>query len=177
MSKFNLEFRIKIVTEYLSGKSSTSLAKEHGISDNSVVLNWVHRFDRYGIEGLRLRSMDQEYSSQFKVDVLNWRKRNRASLPVTALHFILSSPSTIWQWERRFKEAGIAGLERRRGSSKIMAKHKKAPKKREALALSKPNDELKQLRKENQMLKIENEFLKKLDALARKKSAQKNSRD
>lgn len=52
-----------------------------------------------------------------------------------------------------------------------MAKHKKAPKKREALALSKPNDELKQLRKENQMLKIENEFLKKLDALARKKSA------
>nr|WP_249208098.1 hypothetical protein [Levilactobacillus brevis] len=58
-----------------------------------------------------------------------------------------------------------------------MAKHKKAPKKREALALSKPNDELKQLRKENQMLKIENEFLKKPDALARKKSAQKNSRD
>ena len=96
MPKFNLEFRIKIVTEYLSGKSSTSLAKEHGISDYSVVLNWVHRFDRYGIEGLRLRSMDQEYSSQFKVDVLNWRKQNRASLPVTALHFNLSSPSTIW---------------------------------------------------------------------------------
>lgn len=62
MSKFNLEFRIKIVTEYLSGKSSTSLAKEHGISDDSVVLNWVHRFDRYSIEGLRLRSQSLLYT-------------------------------------------------------------------------------------------------------------------
>jgi transposase len=39
----------------------------------------------------------------------------------------------------------------------------------------KEKDELKQLKKENQMLRIENEFLKKLDALSRKKSAQKRS--
>ncbi|WP_367365810.1 hypothetical protein [Pediococcus parvulus] len=37
-------------------------------------------------------------------------------------------------------------------------------------------DTLKQLQKENQMLKIENEYLKKLEALARKKSAQRKSR-
>ncbi|WP_349356656.1 helix-turn-helix domain-containing protein [Levilactobacillus brevis] len=80
------------MTEYISGKGSTSLAKKHGISNDSIVLNWVHRFNRYGIEGLRLRFIDQEYSSQFKVDVLNWRKQNRASLPITALHFNLSSP-------------------------------------------------------------------------------------
>lgn len=122
--------------------------------------------------------MDQEYSSQFKTDVLNWRKQNQASLPVTALHFNLSSPSTIWQWERRFEAAGIAGLERKRGNPKTMAKHKNKP------TSSKPESatddtqaQLKQLEKENEMLKIENRFLKKLDALARKKSAQKNSQD
>ncbi|WNJ64084.1 helix-turn-helix domain-containing protein [Lactiplantibacillus plantarum] len=32
---------------------------------------------------------------------------------MTALHFDLSSPSTIWQWERRFKKSGIAGLKRK----------------------------------------------------------------
>ncbi|WP_370447991.1 hypothetical protein [Lactobacillus sp. CBA3606] len=40
------------------------------------------------------------------------------------LHFNLSSSSVIWQWEKRFKEHEIAGLERRRGNPKTMAKHK-----------------------------------------------------
>nr|WP_272901877.1 helix-turn-helix domain-containing protein [Levilactobacillus brevis] len=125
------------------------------------------------IDGLKERIPGQEYSSQFKVDVLNWREQNRASLPVTALHFDLPSPSTIWQWERQFKESGIAGLERKRGKPKNMAKHKKNNPK-----TVKPQDsvtELKQLKQENQMLKLENEFLKKLDALARKKSKHTNS--
>ena len=168
----DLEFRIKVVTEYLSGKGSTSLAKAYGISTHSIILDWVHRFERRGIKGLKNRSMSQEYSSQFKVDVLNWKKQNRASLPVTALHFDLSSPSTIWQWERRFKESGIAGLERKRGNLKHMAKHKQN--KLEPAKAQTPAAELKQLKQENQMLKIENEFLKKLDALARKKSKHMN---
>ncbi|MEN2374581.1 helix-turn-helix domain-containing protein [Lactiplantibacillus plantarum] len=108
----------------MSGKGSTALARAYGISTYSIILDWVHRFERRGIKGLKDRSMSQEYSSQFKVDVLNWKTQNRASLPVTALHFDLSSPSTIWQWERRFKESGIAGLERKRGNSKHMTKYK-----------------------------------------------------
>ena len=74
MPKFNLEFRIKVVTEYLAGTGSTSLAKKYGVSDASVVLGWVHRFERRGIEGLKARPITSKYSSQFKADVLNWRK-------------------------------------------------------------------------------------------------------
>ena len=44
MSKFNLEFRIKVVTEYPDGKGSMSLAKEYGVSNDTVILGWVHRF-------------------------------------------------------------------------------------------------------------------------------------
>jgi hypothetical protein len=82
MSKFNLEFRMKVVTEYFSGKGATSLAKEYGVSNDSTVLGWVHQFERWGIAGLKKRVTGQEYSSQFKVDVLNWRKQNE-------LHFQL----------------------------------------------------------------------------------------
>ncbi|QLE66835.1 transposase [Furfurilactobacillus rossiae] len=89
MSKFTFEFRTKVVTEYLTGKSSTSLAKEYGVSNDAIVLNWVHLFQRYGLDGLKHRSMDQDYSSHFKIDVLNWKEQNHASLPVTALHFNL----------------------------------------------------------------------------------------
>jgi hypothetical protein len=36
MSKFNLEFRMKVVTEYFSGKGATSLAKEYGVSNTQL---------------------------------------------------------------------------------------------------------------------------------------------
>ncbi|USR89158.1 hypothetical protein LPKW2_17285 (plasmid) [Lactiplantibacillus pentosus] len=38
MSKFNLELRIKVVTEYLSGKGSPSLAKKYRISNHAIIL-------------------------------------------------------------------------------------------------------------------------------------------
>ncbi|WP_048000628.1 helix-turn-helix domain-containing protein [Lactiplantibacillus herbarum] len=178
MSRFNFEFRTEVVSAYLAGKGSTTLAKEYGVSNASLILNWAHRFERFGIEGLKYRAMDQDYSSQFKSAVLNWRKQNQASLPVTALQFNLPSPSTIWQWEQRFEKLGIAGLERKRGNPKTMAKHKNKPAASKSVSASDDAQaQLKQLEKENEMLKIENRFLKKLDALARKKSAQKNSRD
>ncbi|WP_232842718.1 MULTISPECIES: helix-turn-helix domain-containing protein [Lactobacillaceae] len=159
MVKFNLDFRIKVVTEYLSGIGSTSLAKKYRISKEGIILPWASRFQKYGINELKLESRKPEYSSQFKVDVLNWRKQHQASLPVTALHFNLTLPSTIWKWERRFEEQGIVGLERKRGKPKIMAKHKQM---KSSKSSNKPTtaDELKQLKQENLMLKIENEYLK-----------------
>lgn len=170
MVKFNLDFRIKIVTEYLSGCGSATLAKRYGVADRATILNWVHNFEIRGIKGLELRRMDLNYSSQFKVQVLNWKNQHRASLPATALHFNLSSPSTIWQWQKKYNDMGIAGLKRRKGNPKVNKK-----KSQNKIPSNNTNEEIKRLKQENTMLKIQNEFLKKVDALAQKKSAQKKS--
>ncbi|WP_334333090.1 helix-turn-helix domain-containing protein [Companilactobacillus sp. HBUAS59544] len=162
MVKFNLDFKIKIVTEYLSRCGSTSLAKRYGVANEYMILNWVHNFE--------LRGMDLNYSSHFKVQVLNWKNQNKASPPATALHFNLSSPSTIWQWQKKYDDMGIAGLERRRGNPKV--NKRKSPKK---ISFNNINEEIKRLKQENTMLKIQNEYLKKVDALVQKKSAQKKS--
>lgn len=55
-----------------------------------------------------------------------------------------------------------------------MSKHKQI---KSSKTSDKPNiaTELKQLKQENLMLKIENEYLKKLDALARENSVNKQS--
>jgi len=172
MVKFNLDLKIKVVTEYFSGYGSTTLAKKYGIANKSLILNWVHSFDLRGIKGLKPRRMNLNYSSQFKVQVLNWKNQNEASLPATALHFNLSSPSTIWQWQRKFDEMGIVGLERLRGNPK-MVNHKKQSKSK--TDKKDTNEEIKRLKQENLMLKIQNEYLKKVEALAQKKSVQKKS--
>lgn len=56
-----------------------------------------------------------------------------------------------------------------------MAKHKQT---KPSKSSSQPTtaDKLKQRKQENLMLKIENEYLEKLDTLAQKKSADKKSR-
>lgn len=174
MVKFNWDFRVEVVTKYLGGIGSHSLAQKYHIGSSATILIWVNQFHKYGIDGLKPRNKDIDYSSQFKIEVLNWRKQHQASLPVTALHFNLTSPSTIWQWEKRFKKLGIVGLKRKRGNPKIMSKHKQI---KSSKTSDKPNiaTELKQLKQENLMLKIENEYLKKLDALARENSVNKQS--
>jgi len=81
MVKFDLDFRIKVVTEYLSGVGSTSVARKHGISKGETILLWVSHFREYGIDGLKLKDRKQEPSSQFKADVFNWRKQHQVSPP------------------------------------------------------------------------------------------------
>ncbi|WP_225427058.1 helix-turn-helix domain-containing protein [Companilactobacillus kedongensis] len=175
MVKFNLDLKTKIVTEYFNGCGSTTLAKKYGIASKSLILNWVHSFDLRGVKGLEPRRMNLNYSSQFKVQVLNWKNQNKASLPATALHFNLSSPSTVWQWQKKFDEIGIAGLEQLRGNPKMIKRKNENQSDNNSNKKDK-NEEVKRLRQENLMLKIQNEYLKKVEALAQKKSVQKKSR-
>ncbi|MBT2739949.1 helix-turn-helix domain-containing protein [Bacillus sp. ISL-77] len=83
---------------------------------------------------------------------------NRASLPETALHFDLSTPSTIWSWEKKYKEKGVEALFNRRGRPKDMTTNHKHNQGKESI-------EVEKLQREIRMLRIENEYLKKLQAL------------
>jgi transposase-like protein len=85
-------------------------------------------------------------------------KTEHASLTQAALHFNLSEPSTIHQWQRIFETEGVEALFRSRGRDPIMTGDKQT--KRE-----KSLSELEKLKEENELLRIENEYLKKLKAL------------
>ena len=169
MVKFDLDFRIKVVTAYLDGMGSSSVAKSFHIAKRDTVLLWVQRFERFGVLGLQSRVIHSEYTREFKLRVLHWMKQHQASYPETALHFDVSSPSTIWQWVKAYERDGAQGLVSKRKKAITVTKHKA---KRPAPKLSKSEQELKTLKEENLKLRIENEYLKKLDALARRKSQQ-----
>lgn len=161
MVKFTSEFREKIVQEYLNGGGgSYELAKKYGIGSHQTILDWVSRFKKYGDKAFNIRSAQDVYDGSFKLEVLEWMGRNRATLPETALHFNISTPSTIWMWEKKYEEKGIEALFKRRGRPKDMpANHENKQGKNEE------SSELERLQRENRMLKIENEYLKKLRAL------------
>lgn len=93
---------------------------------------------------------------------MEWRQKNGASLIETALHFDGSNVGTISIWlAKKFDEGGIEALYKRRGRPKQMIQNLKENKHSKTKKLS----ELDRLKEENKLLKIENEYLKKLDAL------------
>jgi hypothetical protein len=93
-------------------------------------------------------------------------KTNKASYPKTALHFNISNVGTIWQWQHTWEIEGADALYCSKGWQTIMSADKQSKKKQQT--------ELERLREENELLQIENEYLKKLRALVQEEEAKKH---
>ena len=107
-------------------------------------------------------SKSKKYTGEFKVNVIKTIKDENLSYSEALKRFDIPSHSTILRWERIYLEEGEDALyEERRGRTKSSDGIRKGrPKK---LSNEIEND----LIKENQRLRMENEYLKKLDALIR----------
>ena len=79
---------------------------------------------------------------------------NHLSYKETSIQFGISGTSTIWQWEQKYLENGIEGLENKKKGRKPRTPKPKPPK-----------TKLEELEEEILNLRIENEYLKKLNAL------------
>ena len=169
MTKFSLEVKLKAVQMYLAGIGLQTVARRLGIKGHISVHTWVARYRKYGVQGLELRSPKYDYDGDFKLKVLNWKKQHKASYSQTALQFDISNPGTIANWQRKIKECGIGALFTRRGRAKHMTTNHNRQAKKQQLS------ELDRLKAENRALKVENEYLKKLEALVQRRGQSKKN--
>ncbi|MGK7380056.1 helix-turn-helix domain-containing protein [Planococcus sp. 1R117A] len=165
MSKYSEEFKMNLVNEYLDGfLGYKRLAKKHGVSSHSQIIRWVRAYQAFGTEGLRKKRKHRVYSVQFKLDVLHFMKRTGASYQDTAVEFQLHNPSLIANWHRRFLAQGEDGLnEQAKGRPPMSKKPRNKPENNP----SKPNGTMsreQQLERENELLRLEVAYLKKLKA-------------
>ena len=94
---------------------------------------------------------------------------NHLSATETAIHFRLGSVDRVLKWERIYYEEGPQGLYiERRGRNKNMSSK---PKKKK---ISNENEE--DLIEEVQRLRMENEYLKKLNALVQERIKRENKK-
>ena len=109
----------------------------------------------------------KKYSPEFKISVILDMRENRLSYCETVRKYGLGPVETggardmLQRWERKYLEEGIEGLTKdNRGRPTINGKKRGRPPK-----LDEQVEE--DLIAENQRLRMENEYLKKLDALVR----------
>lgn len=73
MAKYDFEFKLKLVKEYLNGTLGYKrLARKYGMPSASPLKRWVGFYKEYGEEGLDRRRSKKVYPVQFKLDVLNF---------------------------------------------------------------------------------------------------------
>ena len=167
MSKYSNEFKLKAIKYYKDGHSFESTAKHFNIPANITVQKWVRKYDTNGSQGL-MKNMKSSYSGKFKQTVVEYMHTNNLSCLQTAIEFNLSGETVVSKWERIYYEEGPQGLyKERRGRSKNMSLK---PKKK----LSKDIEE--DLIAENQRLRMENEYLKKLNALVQERIKRENKK-
>ncbi len=122
----------------------------------------------------------KKYSPEFKLSVILDMREHGLGYKETARKYGLVKKSmggatyTLHRWERIYLEEGTEGfMKERRGRSPKAGRPKKNP-----LPPEVEQDlitELQQLRERNEWLEMENEYLKKLDALVRAEE-QKNGK-
>ena len=164
MTKYKTEFKIKVVREYLEGNIGyKGLAKKYSIPDNSTVRRWVNAYESQGYDGLKVSRSNNNYSLDFKLNVVDLYLTGEMSYQNLANEFKINNLSIIARWVKEFREEGIEGLKpKKRGKPSIMPntdKNKDLKNKRNKT--KKELSELEKLREENYYLQMEVEILKK----------------
>lgn len=158
MNYYDVTFKLKVVNEYLEGPlGGRALAAKYGLSSNALIYNWKHSYQLYGKEGLKTHRSPTNYTSEFKRNVLHFIETTGASYGEAARQFKLPSGSMISRWQKIALSGGHTALSKRKGRPKKMKK--KSTKRQQDLHHSTRE---KELEREVELLRIENEYLKKL---------------
>lgn len=140
-------------------------ARKFGVG-KTTAKNWLKQYKAGGIE--QLISKKQRYTQDFKLHAIEYRWKNDLSYDQAAADLEISNGGTLYTWEKRYLEQGLDGLQNtQRGRPPKMIKKEEK--------VEKNLGREQELEAEITQLRMENAYLKKLNALVqeREKSAKK----
>ncbi|RAT14542.1 transposase [Bacillus cereus] len=159
MGKFSPKEKIQIVKQYFNGiDGGKRLAKSLGIHSN-VIYQWIKQYEAFGEKAFEQRYTT--YSLQYKLDVLKYMDTQGTSIRETAAIFNISSPEIIRRWKVAYDSNGVDAL-RSKGKGRPAMKNKKVK--------VQPKKDTVLVQGSIEALQVENDYLKKLNALVQKKN-------
>jgi len=168
MVKYSSEQKLKVVMEVVEGRLSQKEAGKLIGACRGDVQKWHKLYLEHGPEGLVTGNVT--YDGQFKLEVIQYMHANHISIRETTAKFGIPTHTTVARWERVYQEKGPAALlNETRGRSNMSEKRKK-----QKPTLDKKAEE--DLLAENQRLRMENAYLKKLNALVQGRIQRENGK-
>lgn len=165
-NKFSIEEKEKIVCSILESNESYSSVARRYQTNHRLISLWVDSYKAHGRTGLSKKNT-LVYTGDFKLGLLQEMFNEGLSLQQLSVKYLIS-PSVISIWKREYEQDGAIALfkEKQRGRP---SKMKKKPENKKVTSIS----EQEKLLKENELLRAENDYLKKLQALIQQQKSQK----
>ena len=167
---YSTELKLKAIAAYKTGEGSfRSIASKYGLRSETQLKKWIEvynsgrGFRRKMSGGSRMKEA-RPTTVEERIQIAKDCIANGGNYGETALKFNVSYQQ-VYQWVKKFKEKGNAGLEDRRGKR---LKDQTPRTREEELEI-----EIAKLKHELYMTKMERDVLKKLDEIVRRDAYRK----
>jgi transposase len=161
------ELKLKAAKDYCEGQGSIDqICNKYDITAASLLQKWIKKYNggepfaSHNSQGDRNMINGRKTTYEERVEIVAFCIANNDNYQKAAEEFQVSYQQ-VYTWVRKYKEQGPGALTDRRG------KHKKPEEMNESEKLA---AQLKLLEAENMRLKMENDFLKKLDEVERRRA-------
>ena len=172
--RLTIEDKKRIIELKKQGIGHETIAKRFKVAKKRIQTIW-YAYELHGLEGIKHPPKNKKYSADLKLEVIN-RVFQGESKTRLAAEYNLPGAGTIVLWMKKYEELGYNGLEGKQGRPpgrpKIMTKKEK----KNTPLTNEEREELIRLRKEKEYLEMENEVLKKLDALVKERLKQQGKK-
>lgn len=166
---YSAEFKNKVVQDYLSGKGSyRDIAIKYKIHAASTVIQWVSQYNNHEIltnsrpEGVfsMVTGNGRKTTYEDRIDIVSYCIEHRNNYAEAALKFKVSYQQ-VYSWCQKYSKGGVEALIDRRGRTKP---------ENELNELGKLKVDNKLLQAQIRRVQMENDFLKKLEEIERRRS-------
>lgn len=164
--KYSKELKGQAVQEYLSGKyTQGQIVRKYELPDKQVLKNWLNKYNSHREVTETPKGMKQSMTKgrtanwEEKIDIVRHCIANNNDYQQAADTYKVSYQQ-VYQWVKKYESGGKDTLQDARGRKKSEAEL--TPEERMKL-------EMKKLEAENERLRAENAFLKKLEQLERRR--------
>lgn len=167
---YSEELKAKAVEDYLSGKGSqATIAAKYGLRTKTQLQQWIKMYNsgrgfRHKMSGGSRMKQGRETTQEERVAIAKDCIATGENYGETAIKHNVSYQQ-VYQWTRKYKEYGEAGLEDRRGKRM----RDQVPRSRE----EELEIEVAKLKRELYETKMERDLLKKLDEIVRRDAYRK----
>jgi transposase len=158
--------KVQAVRDYLDGRASQlEICRQYDISSHAILQQWIKKYNgheafkpRY-LQGDKCMTKGRKTTLEERIEILSYCVANNNNYQMAADKFKVSYQQ-VYTWMKKYEESGSDSLLDHRGKRKTQPEMSEA----EKLAA-----QLKLLEAENNRLKMENDYLKKLDEVGRRR--------
>ena len=163
---YSKELKESAVRDYLSGEySQNEIIRKYEISSRSVLQKWIKKYNSHrelkdtGIRRTNSMTKGRKTTFEERIQIVHDALKNGKNYQETAEKYEVSYQQ-VYQWVNKYEADGWDALSDRRGRSK--SEEELTPEEKMQLEMSR-------IEKENERLRAENAFLKKLEEIERRR--------